>query len=123
MDAKSVTLDFEVPLIQAVTQQFREAKTIFCFFHWKQAIRRKLIKSGIPFPMITRLMNPVGLINLLPMVPVPEIPKAIAYIRSVFDEGDYVVNFDVFWKYFLSTWCTRYNPGLYYSNFYNNLNI
>jgi hypothetical protein len=34
----------------------------------------------------------------------------VAYIRAHFDEGIYVVHFDKFWKYFLSTWCVKYSP-------------
>ena len=77
-------------------EQFPGAATILCFFHWKQALRRKLANKLVPDFLINRLMSADGLINILPTVPTIEIPKAIAYIRSVFDEGDYVAQFDIF---------------------------
>ena len=118
MNADSISCDFELSLIQALKEQFFGASTIFCFFHWKQAIRRKLIKCGIPAHVVSRLMNQNGLINILPMVPVLEIPKAIAYIRFTFQEGEFVALFNVFWQYFVKTWCSRYNPGFYFFIYY-----
>ena len=110
MNARSITCDFEIGLMRALTEQFSDASTIFCFFHWKQALRRKLAKL-LPNSIIDRLMAHTGIINILPIVPTDEIPKAIAYIRSVFDEEDYKAQFDQFWDYFVSTWCKRYKPG------------
>jgi len=118
MNANSITCDFELPLIQALKEQFSGASTIFCFFHWKQAVRRKLIKCGIPAHVVSRLMDQNDLINILPMVPVLEIPKAIAYIRFTFQEGEFVSLFNVFWQYFVKTWCSRYNPGFYFFIYY-----
>jgi hypothetical protein len=60
--------------------------------------------------MICLLMEPEGLINILPVVEIVDIPKAVAYIRSKFDEGIYRVQFDNFWRYFLNTWCVKYDP-------------
>ena len=96
MNADSITCDFELPLIQALKEQFTGASTIFCFLNWKQAIRRKLIKCGIPAHVVSRLMDQNGLINILPMVPVLEIPKAIVYIRFTFQEGEFFALFNVF---------------------------
>jgi len=118
MNSRSITCDFEPTLVRALKEQFPEASTILCFFHWKQALRRKLLKN-IPDIFINRLMSPDGLINILPMVPTIEIPKAVAYIRFVFDEGEYVTQFDMFWKYFVNTWCLLYKPGIYVFTFYN----
>ena len=111
LDGKSVTLDFEQGLIKAVTEQFPSAAKVLCLFHWKQAIRWKLLSFHISKPIISLLMGPDGLINILPIVEVDDIPKAIAYIRSKFDEGIYVLHFDKFWKYFLNTWCVKYAPS------------
>jgi hypothetical protein len=39
----TVTCDFEIALINSVEKSFEGAVLIGCLFHWKQAIRRKLI--------------------------------------------------------------------------------
>jgi hypothetical protein len=51
--------------------------------------------------------------NILTQVPIDEIPKAIAYIRSRIDPSQSAatrVKLNSFWNYFRSTWCQRYNP-------------
>ena len=110
LQGRSVTLDFEQGLIKAVIEQFPSASKVLCLFHWKQGFRRKLLSFHIPKCMISLLMEPEGLINILPVVEIVDIPKAVAYIRSKFDEGIYRVQFDNFWRYFLNTWCVKYDP-------------
>jgi hypothetical protein len=46
---------------------------IGCNFHWKQAIRRKLLSFKIPRDIISELMGAHGLINILPLVPATDI--------------------------------------------------
>eukprot|EP01035_Chromulina_nebulosa_P016323 gene16323-21638_t len=58
--------------------------------------------------MISLLMGPDGLINILTVVEEVDIRKAIAYIRAHFDERIYVTHFDAFWRYFMQTWCKKY---------------
>ena len=43
----SATCDFEKALHNAITGQFKECKLNGCLFHWKQAIRRKMIALKI----------------------------------------------------------------------------
>jgi hypothetical protein len=66
--ASSVTCDFEKGLLGAVKEQFPEAPVIGCNFHWKQAIRRKLLENHIPVDMVSELMGSSGLINILPLL-------------------------------------------------------
>ena len=91
---------------------FNEAVFIGCWFHWKQAIRRKLVKQfHIPLNMVSELMDGNGLINLLNIIPVNEIiVKGIPYIRAHFDEKTYSRQFDEFWVYFVKTWMKYYSP-------------
>ena len=42
-EASSVTCDFEHALINAIDSQFPKSTKVQCYFHWKQAIRRKLL--------------------------------------------------------------------------------
>lgn len=109
--AKSVTCDFEPALLEAVGLQFREANLIGCAFHWKQALRRKLLEYDIPDDLISLLMDENGLINLLTVIPIDEIEsKGIPYIRAHFPEGTFTNLFNNFWKYFSNTWLKRYDP-------------
>jgi hypothetical protein len=103
--AKSVTCDFEQGLIAGVHHNFKEAQIIGCSFHWKQALRRRLIDFGIDKEVISTLMDENGLINLLSVVPPEELwTKTIPYIRSKFPEAPYQAQFTRFWNYFKSTW-------------------
>jgi len=45
LKAISVTMDFEKGLINAITSKFPEGKQVLCNFHFKQALRRKLLQG------------------------------------------------------------------------------
>jgi len=81
LDAKTKTCDFERALLNALNEQFPEVETptIGCLFHFKQAIRRKLLSYRISREVIHDLMGPNGLINLLTIVPVEEIITKVSY--------------------------------------------
>ena len=108
LEGRSVTCDFEEALIRAITEQFSEADKVLCLFHWKQALRNKLVMLSIPKAIISEFMGPDALINILTVVEEEDIPKAVAYIRAHFDERNYVSHFDAFWRYFMQTWCKKY---------------
>lgn len=109
--ARTVTCDFEQALLGAVEGNFPSAPIVGCVFHWKQALRRKMISYRIPKDVISSLMSADGLINILTHCPIEEIEvKAIPYIRERFDEGEYKENFNAFWKYFLTTWMKLFKP-------------
>ena len=63
--AHSICTDFETGLYQASISNFPEAKSILCYFHWKQAIRRKLISLKLPDLIVSRLIGEGGLLELL----------------------------------------------------------
>jgi hypothetical protein len=113
MEAASITCDFEIGLINALQFHFRDSDIIGCEFHWKQAIRRKLLSFKIPADIISRLVDKNGLLNILTEIPVTEIGKGIAYIRATFDEGQYIQEFNNFWKYFTKTWMNTYDPKVW----------
>jgi hypothetical protein len=118
IEPHSFTCDFETGLLNALQQQFPDAKQVLCLFHWKQAIRRKLIKLGIPKNMISNLVDENGLLNLLTVIPKEEIvEKGIPYIRHNFEEGQYEKQFDIFWnKYFIDVWVSRFDPSCWNVN-------
>jgi hypothetical protein len=112
LDACSVTCDFEQALISAVKSQFRKgALFIGCYFHWKQAIKRKLIERALPKELVKALIGKNGAMNILPLVPIEDIvPKAIPYIRTKVQETGHKAALDSFWRYFVSTWMKKYSP-------------
>ena len=97
--------------MNACKLQFNEALFIFCLFHWKQALRRKMLEYHISKPVISELLNSEGLMNILTVIPVAEIEsKGIPYTRRTFNENGNELKFDKFWKYFTNTWIVRYSP-------------
>lgn len=118
-DAITVTCDFEQALITAINDNIENAVIIGCLFHWKQAMRRKMLQLHIHETLISEIMDVNGIINILPEVPISDIEtKAIPYIRQNFNTTlrngrSYDAEFERFWKYFIDTWMTKYPPRLW----------
>ena len=74
-DPETIGVDFEQAFINALRECFPNAKIIGCLFHWKQAIRRKMIGLGIPKEVVSYFMRP-GKLDLLTVLP----PEDIATI-------------------------------------------
>ena len=107
---RSITCDYEQALLNAINTTWTKPEIIGCLFHWKQALRRKLIDLEISKDLVKELMDSDGLINILTVVSPEEIPtKTIPYIREKFPEEGYKSSFDKFWAYFLKTWMTTYD--------------
>jgi hypothetical protein len=119
--AISVTCDYEKALINAIKCLFpEEVPVVGCEFHWKQALRRKMIDLHIPRQLISKLVNKDGLINILSHIPETEIiSKGIPFIRHYFDEGEYTSHFNIFWKYFEKTWMGTYDEWNIYLHIRN----
>jgi hypothetical protein len=110
LEVHNVTCDFEMGIINAMKDQFKKP-VVGCEFHWKQAVRRKLLALQVPKENISDLMGPDGLIHLLTEIPIADIErKGIPYIRHRYNEGQHKPKFDAFWKYFVDTWMVKYNP-------------
>ena len=70
---KPITCDFKKGLINAMKGNFDESVFVGCFFHWKQEIRKNLIKQFyIPLDLVSELMDGNGLINQLNVISVVE---------------------------------------------------
>ena len=114
----SVTSDFEPALLEQVSKQFtssqKEGETflIFCYFHWKQCLRRKLKELHFSKDIISKFMV---LVSLLTIIPIEEIAtKGISYVRSKTAENiEEKVQWETFWTYFRKTWLRKYNPRLW----------
>lgn len=110
LDLKTVKCDFEQSLINSLRDEFARDDpdaVSGCLFHWKQALRRKLLDLRVSKDVITIFLGENGLINFLVMLTYDEIPKGIAYIREELDEGTYTKQFDQFWAYFVKTWMKK----------------
>jgi len=59
------------------------------------------------------LMDKDGLINLIPLVPIDDVPRAFRFIRSIFPEGDAKPKFDKFWNYFEKVWMKECDLNLW----------
>jgi hypothetical protein len=109
IDACTITYDFETSLMKAMKNQFRNAYEVGCFFHWKQALLKKLTKLKLPDSVVYQLIgHEEGLLNLLTVVPIEEIlTKAIPYIDAKINQPGLL---DSFWSYFINTWMKKYHP-------------
>ncbi|POM81144.1 Hypothetical protein PHPALM_923 [Phytophthora palmivora] len=90
-----VVCDFELAMIKAVKNQFPESRIVGCLFHFKQAIRRKMLK--IQTDELDLAMRP-GCIDKLTVI------RAI--IKRDCENENIVYskeNWQQFWKYFKQT--------------------
>ena len=114
MQATTYTSDFEQAILSTMKAEFPTGVAVGCLFHWKQAIRRKLVDFHIPKDLISELIGTNGVMNILTAIPIEEIiPKGIPYCRRGFDESRYQDKFNAFWDYFIRTWMIRYNPRVW----------
>ena len=118
----SLTLDYEDGLINAGTAQFIQAPTPYldrrgetkidgCLFHWKQAIRRWMIKNRIKRDHVKFAMRK-GVLDLLCVIPHKDLEsKGIPFVKSLlkakFGDSMQVNKWAKFWKYFFRQWMTK----------------
>ncbi|KAG2785962.1 hypothetical protein PC129_g13229 [Phytophthora cactorum] len=87
VNPRYVTFDFEMGLLNAVRQLFIGVSVVGCLFHWKQALRRKMIDLRIPQETVSHVMT-AGVIDVLTVIPIGEITeKCIPFVRSRVDES------------------------------------
>ena len=89
-DPETIGVDFEQAFINALRECFPNAKIIGCLFHWKQAIRRKMIGLGIPKVVVSYFMRP-GMLDLLTVLPPEDIAtinsKDLIYVAALMEGG------------------------------------
>ena len=106
----TITCDFEQALLNAISGIFPFSKIVGCFFHWKQAIYRKLIalkfrneKEIVSHSMVKNSMD------ILTVIPANEITtKGFAFVKdnlkeAILEEND-SEKMQKFWKYFENYW-------------------
>ena len=112
---RTVTCDFELALINAVQSVFPYTKINGCLFHWKQAIRRKLLSLKLTNEkeIVERCMH-VNSMDILTVIPVNEIEKkGIPFVKdnlkeAIFNNDD-AKKMDTYWKYFSKFWMSSTN--------------
>ena len=72
LDPKSVTCDFEKGLINAVQHKFHESEINGCLFHWKQALRKKMITLQT-YEQHVHLAMEENVMDMLTMIPIEDI--------------------------------------------------
>ena len=110
-------LHFEQAIINAGTKKFPEASPIGCLFHFKQALRRKLLEFCVPKAVIHDLLGKDGcLLDILTVNPIrihEIVTKGIPYIRAHFNEAGNEEKFNQFWSYFVRTWIQQFPPHVW----------
>jgi hypothetical protein len=107
MQPSVVTCDFEWGIIKGVQDQFPEAFVVGCLFHWKQALRKRLIALRVPVDQIQQAMGR-GVLDLLTVVRKERLEDAIVYVKSLIPTDKTVRLWAQFWKYFQETWIKKY---------------
>ncbi|POM69289.1 Hypothetical protein PHPALM_14436 [Phytophthora palmivora] len=105
LEPSSVTCDFERALMNAVTEQFPLVKIVGCLFHWKQALRRKMLEKRIPLDQISAALAP-DVLDVLTLIPVDEIPDKVFRM----DETGSKTKLDAYWRYFKNLTNRTNNP-------------
>ena len=128
---KTITCDFEQALLNAIRGIFPYSKIIGCFFHWKQAIRRKLIslKFANEKEIVERAMVNYSM-DMLTVIPVNEIStKGFAFVNDnlkdvIFRDND-SEKLQKFWNYFEKYWMSsnKMIETWNISNYQGNINV
>ncbi|OWZ15417.1 putative cleavage induced protein [Phytophthora megakarya] len=116
MTPAEIVCDFEFGLISAVQQAFPNAEVVGCFFHFKQALSRRMKFEHITKKEISIAMTP-GCLDILAVID-PEFidPKGIAWVkleikRQCATKGcAYSTRqWRSFWRYFHRIWLGKYS--------------
>jgi hypothetical protein len=70
---KSITCDFERGLINACEEAFKNPTMVLCFFHWKKALKEKLVSLAINTDLRSFLIGTNGVMNMLTIIPIEDI--------------------------------------------------
>ncbi|KAF0989689.1 hypothetical protein HZS_2038 [Henneguya salminicola] len=77
---KYITMYFELGMIRAINPKFPESRIIGCYFHFKQAINKKLPKLKISNQDAPTILEKI---ELLTLVSINEMDIAINFIKSL----------------------------------------
>lgn len=80
-----IGVDFEIAFFSQIKNHFEESDLIGCLFHFKQAMRRKMVKLGIPEAELKFAMRK-GIVDLITVIPLDDLDKGIVFIRHMIAE-------------------------------------
>ena len=101
------TVDFERALLLACKEQFPKSTIIGCLFHFKQALRRKMVKLGMPADEVAKAMKH-GALDSLTVTVSDGIEDAISAIK-VDIGGENRALWGDFFSYFRATLMKSYD--------------
>ena len=104
----TLVCDFESALIQAVKEQCPDANIIGCLFHFKQAMRRKLVEMRFTQEEIYAAMQPGALDSLTDTSPELLLTR-IEELMILLAKGN-INKWKCFFNYVKETWIKRYGP-------------
>ncbi|KAE8912720.1 hypothetical protein PF005_g24031 [Phytophthora fragariae] len=117
MDPAYISCDFEQAITSAVKHQFPRSKVIGCLFHFKKALRRKMLKEGISENEVGIAMQDGAIDELTTVRPSEIIRSGIRNVKTTIMEECQDQNipystekWSKFWKYFVRTWIKKYKP-------------
>eukprot|EP00644_Phytophthora_capsici_P008753 jgi/Phyca11/111322/e_gw1.20.607.1 len=117
LDPAHVVCDFEYAMIKTVKNQFPNSRIVGCLFHFKQALRRKMLKLRISEAEVSVSMRE-GCIDRLTVIRRCDIAvRGIQDVRRII-KRDCVAqgivyskdNWKKFWKYFKRAWIKKVLP-------------
>jgi hypothetical protein len=106
-DPSVVVTDFEKALVKAVKYQFKDSTLLGCYFHFKQALFRKMQKFGIDRGECAKASADL---DILTLVDQSKLGDVIHNFRSKTASNQCWQNF---WVYFARTWMDRFPPALW----------
>jgi hypothetical protein len=105
-EPSSITCDFEMALIKAVKQEFPSTILHGCYFHWTQALFKKLVKFGIGREESKNMVYEMKFMTALNDI---DIKLAIEFLAIKHTS----INYTRFFNYFESTWTSKYPSSLW----------
>jgi hypothetical protein len=103
IDPISFTSDFEVALLNAISEQFLKVARVGCAFHFKQALRHRMIEIRIASEEVRAAMR-LEMIGSLRETPKDQMSKAIQDVRAHFSSSENHEKWHQFFEYFAQAW-------------------
>ena len=85
LDVHACMHDFEAALIKTIGRWFRCKHHIGCFFHWKQALRRKMADTKFDNDFIKEILP---MFDFVTVVEKGDIRKGVEFIRENVNKGE-----------------------------------
>lgn len=107
-EPKTIVADFEKSLQNAIRYEFKKSKLVGCYFHFRQAIQRKINKYKINCDQANLCLN---LLKTLVTCDISTINQNIEIIKNDprLADPDWIP----FWNYFSKTWIKTFPPSLW----------